>query len=78
MVIYPRGVTGIAGNLLVKDEQAVAEFGDMGANTFAVLHKQLAPLGFGLRATRSKVGVAQHFPDGHSRRFQAVEKFDPH
>lgn len=55
----------------------MGEFGDMGANTFAVLRKQLAPLGFGVRATCSKVGVAEHFPNRHSRRFQAVEKLDP-
>jgi len=77
MVFVPRFVTGISGDLGVEDEKACLKFGHMGTNPVAVLFQQRPAIGASAGAEFPQCRIAQHFPDRHSRRFQATEKFDP-
>jgi len=53
------------------------QFAKMSAYAHAMLFQQRATFRFSLYAAFPKGGVAQHFPDRHSRCFHSVEKFDP-
>jgi hypothetical protein len=77
MVIYPRCLAGIAGDLFVEDEQAVRKIGGMSADTLTVLYKHLAALSFRFHTARSQGCITQHFADWHSGCFQTPQKFDP-
>jgi len=49
----------------------------MGADTLAVLFEQSAAFRFGADAALPQGCVAQHFPNRHPGRFEALEKFYP-
>src|SRR5690606_5142118 len=74
---HPLFHAGISGNLGVEDEKAGLQFGHMGADTLAVLFKQRTALRFRANAALPQGRVAQHFPNRHPGRFEAVEKFYP-
>jgi len=77
MVIFPRFLAGISGNLGVEDEKAGLQFGHMGTDTLTVLFKQRAALRFRADAALPQSCVVQHFPNRHPGRFETVEKFYP-
>jgi hypothetical protein len=74
---HPLFSAGVSGDFLVEDEKAILKFGNLGTHARAMLFQQSAALRFSLDAAFPKFCIAQHFPDRHPRRFQAVEKFDP-
>src|SRR3954453_21525929 len=77
IVLHPLFHAGVSGDLGVEDEKTVLQFAKMRAYTHALLFQQRATFRFRPGAAVPKGGIAQHFPDRHSRRLHSVEKFDP-
>ncbi|OJW63712.1 MAG: hypothetical protein BGO65_08940 [Afipia sp. 64-13] len=77
MICHPLFVTGVSGNLGIEDEEAGLQFGQMRADTLAVLFEQRAALRFRANAALPQGRIAQHFTNRHSGRFETAEKFYP-
>ncbi|MGY4304270.1 hypothetical protein ACVIJ6_001513 [Bradyrhizobium sp. USDA 4369] len=77
MIVRPLCRAGIAGYLAVENEKAILHGGDPRPNRLTMPLQKPAPFRLGSGALRAQLGVTQHVPDGHPRRLETAEEFDP-